>query len=252
MSNSTSAAPALSATTLATAGCLRRSSSSTGPVDLTAPCLRKARSETSGMLVSTRRSTSAVLAAVVERCLSRSARPMASSSRRKPSLARMCRVSSAAYWKKLTTWSGVPGNRFRSSSFCVVMPTGQLLVWHTRAMMQPSATIAMVPKPNSSAPISAPITTSHPDLMPPSTRSSVRSRSPFCIKVRCTSVRPSSQGEPACLMEDSGEAPVPPSWPEIWMMSASALATPAATVPMPISETSLTETPAAGLIWCRS
>jgi hypothetical protein len=29
-------------------------------------------------------------------------------------------------------------------------------------------------------------------------------------------------------MEEMGEAPVPPSWPEIWIMSALALATPAA------------------------
>ena len=49
----------------------------------------------------------------------------------------------------------------------------------------------------------------------------------------CASESPSSQGPPACLMDVSGEAPVPPSWPEIWMMSASAFATPEATVPMP-------------------
>ena len=49
-----------------------------------------------------------------------------------------------------------------------------------------------------------------------------------------------------------GEAPVPPSWPEIWMTSASALATPEATVPMPTCATSLTLTLAAGLIWWQS
>lgn len=47
----------------------------------------------------------------------------------------------------------------------------------------------------------------------------------------------SSQGEPACLMEDNGDAPVPPSCPETWITSALALATPAATVPMPTSDT---------------
>ena len=53
-------------------------------------------------------------------------------------------------------------------------------------------------------------------------------------------------------MEDSGEAPVPPSWPEISTRSALAFETPAATVPTPISETSLTETSAAGLEQRRS
>ena len=46
--------------------------------------------------------------------------------------------------------------------------------------------------------------------------------------------------------------PVPPSWPDIWMMSAPALVTPEATVPMPTSLTSFTDTGAAGLIWWRS
>jgi len=49
--------------------------------------------------------------------------------------------------------------------------------------------------------------------------------------------RTSSHGEPACLMEDNGDAPVPPSWPDTWITSALALATPAATVPIPTSDT---------------
>ena len=48
------------------------------------------------------------------------------------------------------------------------------------------------------------------------------------------------------------QAPVPPSCPDICMMSAPALVTPEATVPMPTSLTSFTDTGAAGLIWCRS
>ena len=40
------------------------------------------------------------------------------------------------------------------------------------------------------------------------------------------SAMPSSQGSPACLIDESGEAPVPPSWPLIRMTSAWALATP--------------------------
>jgi hypothetical protein len=51
---------------------------------------------------------------------------------------------------------------------------------------------------------------------------------------------------PACLMEVSGEAPVPPSSPLISTTSACALATPAATVPTPTSATSFTEMRAAG------
>jgi hypothetical protein len=47
-------------------------------------------------------------------------------------------------------------------------------------------------------------------------------------------------GPPACLSDVSGEAPVPPSWPEISTTSACALETPAATVPTPTSATSFT------------
>ena len=47
-------------------------------------------------------------------------------------------------------------------------------------------------------------------------------------------------------------APVPPTWPEIRITSALALATPAAMVPMPASETSFTQTRASGLICFRS
>ena len=53
-------------------------------------------------------------------------------------------------------------------------------------------------------------------------------------------------------MEDWGEAPVPPEWPEIMMTSALALATPAAMVPMPVRATNLTFTRASGLICFRS
>ena len=62
----------------------------------------------------------------------------------------------------------------------------------------------------------------------------------------CVSTRPISKGPPACLMEEMGDAPVPPSWPLIWMMSAFALATPDATVPMPACATNFTLTLADG------
>ena len=43
----------------------------------------------------------------------------------------------------------------------------------------------------------------------------MRSRKPFLTSVCCVSAMPSSHGAPACLIDVSGEAPVPPSWPEI-------------------------------------
>ena len=54
-------------------------------------------------------------------------------------------------------------------------------------------------------------------------------------------------GTPAAWIEESGEAPVPPSWPAISTRSAFAFETPAATVPTPTSATSLTETWACGI-----
>jgi hypothetical protein len=54
------------------------------------------------------------------------------------------------------------------------------------------------------------------------------------------------------LIEESGEAPVPPSWPEMVMWSAFAFATPAAMVPTPSAATSLTLTLARGFEFFRS
>jgi len=54
------------------------------------------------------------------------------------------------------------------------------------------------------------------------------------------------------LIDVFGEAPVPPEWPEMWTLSALALATPAAMVPMPSSETSLTLMSASGFEAFRS
>ena len=68
----------------------------------------------------------------------------------------------------------------------------------------------------------------------------MRSRNPLSKSVCCVSANPSSHGAPACLSEVKGEAPVPPSWPEIKTTSACAFDTPAATVPTPTSATSLT------------
>ena len=62
----------------------------------------------------------------------------------------------------------------------------------------------------------------------------------FITKVCCASASPNSHGRPACFKEVKGDAPVPPSYPEIRTTSALALATPAATVPTPTSETNFT------------
>lgn len=76
-----------------------------------------------------------------------------------------------------------PGKRALSSSRCDATPTGQLLVWHTRAMMQPVAIIATVPKPYSSAPSAAITSTSRPVRMPPSHRRATRSRRPLVVRI---------------------------------------------------------------------
>jgi hypothetical protein len=118
--------------------------------------------------------------------------------------------------------------------------------------MQPSTTSGAVAKPNSSAPSSAPISTSRPVFIWPSTCTATRPRNWFSTSVCWVSARPISHGLPACLIEEIGDAPVPPSKPATTMWSALALATPAATVPMPVSDTSLTEIEARGLAFFRS
>jgi hypothetical protein len=70
--------------------------------------------------------------------------------------------------------------------------------------------------------------------------------------VCCVSASPISHGLPAYLTEESGEAPVPPSCPEMVTWSALAFATPAATVPTPISLTSFTDTRDCGFTFFRS
>src|SRR6476469_4159220 len=77
--------------------------------------------------------------------------PTASSMLRKPSAARCSRTSSAMYSKKVSTNSGLPEKRARSSGFWVAMPTGQVSRWQTRIMMQPLTTSGAVAKPNSGA-----------------------------------------------------------------------------------------------------
>ncbi len=153
---------------------------------------------------------------------------------------------------RLMTFSGLPVKRSRRSGRWVQTPTGQVLEWHCRTRMQPMATSDSVPMPYSSAPSRAAMTMSRPVLSPPSVRRVTRWRSRLRVRIWLTSLRPISQGVPAYLIEVWGEAPVPPTWPETRITSALALATPAAIVPMPASETSFTPTRASGLICLRS
>ncbi len=81
------------------------------------------------------------------------------------------------------TFSGVPPNLARNASSCVHTPTGQVLEWHWRTMMQPIATSDSVPMPNSSAPRIAAMTISRPVLRPPSVRSLMRPRRPLSVSV---------------------------------------------------------------------
>ena len=66
------------------------------------------------------------------------------------------------------TCSGSPANLARSTGSCVAMPTGQVLVWHLRIMMQPMASNGAVAKPTSSAPSSTATIASRPVRICPS------------------------------------------------------------------------------------
>ena len=83
-----------------------------------------------------------------------------------------------------------------------------------------------MPNEYSSAPSSAATITSRPVFSPPSTRSRTRDRRPLSAISRCASTSPSSHGSPAFLIDESGDAPVPPSAPAMCTTSASAFATP--------------------------
>ena len=158
----------------------------------------------------------------------------------KPSFAMIWRNSSATKYMKLITCSGVPLKFLRNSGSCVAIPTGQVFKWHFLIIIQPEETNGAVAKPNSSAPSKQAIATSRPVFSCPSHSKTILLLKLFKTNVCCASASPNSQGNPACFNEVSGEAPVPPSKPEIRITSAFALATPAAIVPTPTSETNFT------------
>ena len=181
-----------------------------------------------------------------------STRPTISSTVRKPSSAMISRSCSATKKKNWITCSGWPANFLRNSGSCVATPTGQVLRWHLRIMMQPRLMSGMVAKPNSSAPSSAAMATSRPVASFPSVCRRTRLRRSFITSTCCVSARPSSQGAPAWRIEVNGDAPVPPLSPLMRMTSACDLATPAATMPTPTSATSFTEMRARGLAFFKS
>ena len=153
---------------------------------------------------------------------------------------------------KLTILSGVPVNLSLNFSSWVHTPTGQVFEWHCLTIIQPIATNAVVATPYSSAPIIAAITTSLPVLIPPSVLKVTLCLKLFNVRTWLASVRPISHGIPTYLTLVWGVAPVPPLWPEIKMISAFALATPAAIVPMPEEATNFTPTLALGFICFKS
>ncbi len=130
----------------------------------------------------------------------------------KPSDARCSRTSCAMYSKKVSTNSGFPEKRDRSSGFCVAMPTGQVSRWtDTHHDAAADTTSGAVAKPNSSAPSSAATTTSRPVFSCPSTWTTMRSPQAVEHRVCCPRRDRAPTGLPACLSEVSGDAPVPPS-----------------------------------------
>src|SRR5215207_9747762 len=106
---------------------------------------RDAPSGSSGLWKIGRRSSPSVFQWCTAASTSRTSLcPTASSMDRKPSSARYSRTSCAMKRMKLTTYSGRPSNRLRSSGFCVATPTGQVSRWQTRIMMQPDTTSGAV------------------------------------------------------------------------------------------------------------
>ena len=141
----------------------------------------------------------------------------------------------------------------------VAMPTWQVSSWQPRQIVQPSATIASVPKPTRLAPRQCSFTMSWAWRRPPSAQISTRLRMPASISATCTARVPMSAGSPTWRRACARAAPVPPSYPLSVIMSAPALAIPTAIVPMFGTTGTLTDTRASGLAvlsssisWARS
>ena len=117
---------------------------------------------------------------------------------------------------------------------------GQVFRWHTRIMMVPVGHERRRRESEVLAPRSAATVTSRARAG----RRSAGSHAPAARSRRAPAGlrrSPAPTATPRALWK-RGEAPVPPSWPEMVIWSAFALATPAATVPTPTSATSFTLT----------
>ena len=143
------------------------------------------------------RSTCAAVPVIPAFGLIRSILPTSSSTVLTPSFDIYSLSSEATNIIKFITYSGLPGNFFLSSGFCVATPNGQVSRLHTLIIAQPSVISGAVAKPNSSAPRIAAITTSRPVMSFPSVSITTLFLRPFLIRVWCASASPSSHGSPA-------------------------------------------------------
>ena len=134
----------------------------------------------------------------------------------------------------------MPLNNFVNSGSWVATPTEQVFRWHFLSIIHPITINPAVAIPHSSAPNKVAIATSRPVFICPSVCTTILPLSPFDTRTWFVSASPNSHGNPACLIEPRGAAPVPPLIPEINTTSPFAFATPAAIIPTPASETNFT------------
>jgi len=110
--------------------------------------------------------------------------------------------------EKFTRYSGLPVNIFRNSGSWVATPTGR--GWcGTGHHTQPHTTSGAVANPNSSAPSQRGHHHVAPRLHLPVGLHADRAAQPVLDQRLLVSASPSSHGAPACLMDESGEAPCP-------------------------------------------
>ena len=157
------------------------------------------------------------------------------------------------YSKKVTTNSGLPVNRLRSSGFWVATPTGQVSRWQTRIMMQPETTSGAVREAellgaeqrrddDVAAGLELAVDLHDDAVAQPVEQQRLLGLGQAELPGRAGVLERGQRARRRCRRRG----------PEISTTSACALETPAATVPTPTSATSLTWTRAAGLAFFRS
>ena len=146
---------------------------------------------------------------------------------------------------------GLADEALAQHGILVATPTGQVLRWHLRIMMQPAAISGAVEKPNSSAPSSAPTTvTAGADAAVDLHRDAAAQ--PVGDQRLVGLGQADLPGRAGVLDRGQRRGPGAASKPAMVTWSARALETPAATVPTPTSDTSFTETSPSGLTFLRS